>query len=73
MISLPTLRQLRYLDALARVRHFGRAAEAVNVTQSTLSAALKDLETTLGAALVDRDRRRVVFTPAGEEVLRRGA
>lgn len=72
MISLPTLRQLRYLDALARVRHFGRAAEAVNVTQSTLSAALKDLETTLGAALVDRDRRRVVFTPAGEEVLRRG-
>lgn len=72
MINLPTLRQLRYLDALARARHFGRAAETVNVTQSTLSAALKDLETTLGAVLVDRDRRRVVFTPAGEEVLRRG-
>jgi LysR family hydrogen peroxide-inducible transcriptional activator len=72
MNNLPTLRQLRYLDALARVRHFGRAAEAVNVTQSTLSAALKDLETTLGVPLVDRGKRSVVFTPAGEEVLRRG-
>jgi LysR family hydrogen peroxide-inducible transcriptional activator len=72
MTPQPTLRQLRYLDALARARHFGRAAEAANVTQSTLSAALKDLEATLGVALVDRGKRRVVFTPAGEEVLRRG-
>jgi LysR family hydrogen peroxide-inducible transcriptional activator len=68
----PTLRQLHYLDALARAGHFGRAAEAANVTQSTLSAALKDLEATLGVPLVDRGKRRVVFTPAGEEVLRRG-
>ncbi len=68
----PTLRQLHYLDALARARNFGRAAEAANVTQSTLSAAIKDLETTLGVALVDRGTRRVVFTPAGEEVLKRG-
>jgi len=73
MPTLPTLRQLRYLDALARARHFGRAAEACGVTQSTLSAALKDLEATLGVALVDRGRRSaVLFTPAGEEVLRRG-
>jgi len=68
----PTLRQLHYLDALARARHFGRAAEAANVTQSTLSAAIKDLEDTLGVALVDRGKRRVLFTPAGEEVLKRG-
>jgi LysR family hydrogen peroxide-inducible transcriptional activator len=72
MIRQPTLRQLHYLDALARAKHFGRAAEAASVTQSTLSAALKDLESTLGVTLVDRGRRRVVFTPAGEEVLRRG-
>ncbi len=72
MIRQPTLRQLHYLDALARARNFGRAAEAANVTQSTLSAAIKDLEATLGVALVDRGTRRVVFTPAGEEVLRRG-
>jgi LysR family hydrogen peroxide-inducible transcriptional activator len=72
MARRPTLRQLGYLDALARAGHFGRAAEAANVTQSTLSAALKDLEGLLGVALVDRGKRRVVFTPAGEEVLRRG-
>ena len=72
MNSLPTLRQLHYLDALARAGHFGRAAEAMNVTQSTLSAGVKDLEATLGVTLVDRGKRRVLFTPAGEEVLRRG-
>lgn len=72
MIRQPTLRQLHYLDALDRARNFGRAAEAANVTQSTLSAAIKDLEATLGVALVDRGTRRVVFTPAGEEVLKRG-
>ena len=72
MINLPTLRQLHYLDALARAGHFGRAAEAMNVTQSTLSAGVKDLEATLGVTLVDRGKRRLVFTPAGEEVLRRG-
>lgn len=72
MNNLPTLRQLQYLDALARAGHFGRAAETVNVTQSTLSAGVKDLEATLGVTLVDRGKRRVLFTPAGEEVLRRG-
>lgn len=72
MANLPTLRQLQYLDALARAGHFGRAAEAVNVTQSTLSAGVKDLEAALGVTLVDRGKHRVLFTPAGEEVLRRG-
>ncbi len=72
MMNLPTLRQLHYLDALARAGHFGRAAEAMNVTQSTLSAGIRDLEATLGVTLVDRGKRRVLFTPAGEEVLKRG-
>ena len=60
-----TLRQLRYFDALARHGHFGRAAEACFVTQSTLSAGLRELETLLGVTLVERTRRVVRFTPLG--------
>ena len=71
MKTLPTLRQFRHLVALAEHRHFGRAATACHVTQSTLSASLKELEDTLGAALVDRTKRSVVFTPVGEETVRR--
>ncbi|MCX7353994.1 MAG: hydrogen peroxide-inducible genes activator [Alphaproteobacteria bacterium] len=67
--NLPTLKQLRHLAALAEHGHFGRAAKAAHVTQSTLSASLKELEQTLGAALVDRTQRRVVFTPLGREVV----
>ena len=70
-MRLPTLRQLRHLVALAEHCHFGRAAAAVHVTQSTLSASLRELEQTLGAALVDRTQRRVVVTPLGNEVVRR--
>lgn len=70
-MRLPTLRQLRHLVALAEHCHFGRAAAAVHVTQSTLSASLRELEETLGAALVDRTQRRVVVTPLGNEVVRR--
>lgn len=69
--NLPTLKQLRHLAALAEHGHFGRAAKAAHVTQSTLSASLKELEQTLGAALVDRTQRRVVFTPLGREVVER--
>ena len=69
MINLPTLKQLRYLVALRDHGHFGRAAAAVYVTQSTLSAAIAELEAVLGAALVDRTRRRVLFTPVGEAVV----
>ncbi|HLI12944.1 MAG TPA: hydrogen peroxide-inducible genes activator [Alphaproteobacteria bacterium] len=72
MINLPTLRQLRHLTALAEHRHFGKAAAACHVTQSTLSASIKELEDTLGAALVDRTKRSVVLTPLGEETVRRG-
>jgi LysR family hydrogen peroxide-inducible transcriptional activator len=68
---LPTLRQLQYLLALSKYRSFSRAAEACCVTQSTLSGAIKDLETILGARLVDRDRRTVVITSAGAETVAR--
>lgn len=71
MTPLPTLKQLRYLVALAEHHHFGRAAEACFVTQSTLSAGLQELETLLGTALVDRGKRTIIFTPVGEAVLRR--
>jgi LysR family hydrogen peroxide-inducible transcriptional activator len=70
-MTLPTLKQLRYLTALAEERHFGRAAAACRVTQSTLSAGIRELETALRAALVDRTSRAVVFTPLGEETVRR--
>jgi LysR family hydrogen peroxide-inducible transcriptional activator len=71
MASFPSLRQLRYFVALADTLHFGRAARATNVSQSTLSAGVKELEETLGAALVDRTQRRVVLTPLGHDVLAR--
>ncbi|MFM7344143.1 MAG: LysR substrate-binding domain-containing protein [Tagaea sp.] len=71
MVHLPTLKQLRHYAALAETRNFGRAAEASNVTQSTLSASIQELEAILGAALVDRTKRKVVFTPLGERVLAR--
>jgi len=71
MINLPTLRQLRHLVALARHEHFGRAAQACHVTQSTLSASIKELEDQLQATLVDRTRRRVVVTPLGQAIVER--
>ncbi|MBX3453877.1 hydrogen peroxide-inducible genes activator [Ferrovibrio sp.] len=73
MINLPTPRQLRYLTALAESRHFGRAALACNVTQSTLSAGIQELESLLGAALVDRTRRKTVLTPLGQAMAAKAA
>ena len=70
-MALPSFTQLRYLVALYEHRHFGRAAEACNVSQPTLSASLKELEATLGLHLVERTRRAVVFTPTGVSVVRR--
>src|SRR5215831_19762783 len=67
MMNLPSLRHLRHLIALHDHGHFGRAAEACHVTQSALSASIKDLETVLDVTLVDRARRRVVLTPIGVE------
>jgi LysR family transcriptional regulator, hydrogen peroxide-inducible genes activator len=65
---LPTLKQLQYLVALHDHGHFGRAAEATFVTQSTLSAGLRELETLIGVTLVERTRRVVRFTPVGERI-----
>lgn len=66
-----SLRQFRYLDALARTRHFGRAAELVNITQPALSMQIKEMEATLGALLIERRRNDVQLTPVGIEVHRR--
>jgi DNA-binding transcriptional LysR family regulator len=63
------LRQLEYLAALARERHFGRAAEVCHVTQPTLSAAIRQLEDDLGAPIVERGHRYVGLTPQGQLVL----
>ena len=72
MIDLPSPRQLRYLVAIADSGGFGRAAQRCNVTQSTLSAGIKELEATLGATLVERRRKGgVTFTPIGEAVVER--
>lgn len=71
MIYFPTIRQLQYLVALHRTGHFGKAAEASYVSQSTLSAGLRELETLLGVTLVERSRRVVRFTALGEEVVKR--
>ncbi|HUF72799.1 MAG TPA: LysR family transcriptional regulator, partial [Gammaproteobacteria bacterium] len=59
MSVLPTLRQLGYLVELSEQLNFRAAAEAQFVTQSTISAGIKDLETLLGVQLVERDRRHV--------------
>jgi LysR family hydrogen peroxide-inducible transcriptional activator len=66
---LPTLKQLQYLVALSDQGHFGRAAEASFVSQSTLSAGIRELETLLGVTLVERSRRVVRFTGLGQEVV----
>src|SRR3954447_13195518 len=65
---LPTLKQLQYLVALREQGHFGRAADACYVTQSTLSAGLRELEALLGVALVERNRRVVRFTALGGRI-----
>src|SRR5918993_2989641 len=65
---VPTLKQLQYLVALEEEGHFGRAADACFVTQSTLSAGLRELESLIGIVLVERTRRVVRFTPLGARV-----
>jgi LysR family hydrogen peroxide-inducible transcriptional activator len=65
------LRDLRYLVALADLRHFGRAAEACFVSQPTLSTQVRKLEEELGVTLVERAPRKVMLTAAGQDVVRR--
>ncbi len=66
---LPTLKQLQYLVALKEHGHFGKAAESCFVTQSTLSAGIKELETLLDIVLVERTRRVVRFTELGDQMV----
>jgi LysR family hydrogen peroxide-inducible transcriptional activator len=68
IVHHPTPKQLQYLVALRAHGHFGKAAESCFVTQSTLSAGLRELETLLGTTLVERTRRVVRFTPLGLKI-----
>lgn len=61
------MKHLRYFDALARHRHFGRAAEASSISQPALSLQMKELEDILGAALVERGARQIRLTALGED------
>lgn len=63
------LRNLTYLRAIARHKHFGKAAESCNVSQPTLSVQLKKLEADLGVTLIERTNRAAMLTPIGERVL----
>ena len=67
-----TLKQLRYLTALAEHRHFGRAAEACAISQPALSMQIRGLEQDLGVALVERRHGDVILTETGRELARRG-
>lgn len=62
------LRELEYLVALAKHKHFGRAAKEVFATQPTLSIQIKKLEQELGVSLLERTNRRVMMTPIGEKI-----
>src|SRR5215510_6135186 len=66
-----TLRQLQYLVAVADTLSFRRAAELCNVSQPSLSAQVAEMEAALGVHLFERDRRGVLVTPAGQELLAR--
>jgi LysR family transcriptional regulator, hydrogen peroxide-inducible genes activator len=65
-----TLNELRYAVAVARERHFGRAAEACHISQPSLSVAVRKLEEELGVTLFERGHGEVTLTPAGEALLR---
>jgi LysR family hydrogen peroxide-inducible transcriptional activator len=66
-----TLRQLRFLTAVAETLNFSRAADLCFVTQPTLSAGIKELEERLGVQLIERTRRSVMLTPVGTEITAR--
>jgi LysR family transcriptional regulator, hydrogen peroxide-inducible genes activator len=70
MKRLPSVKQLQYLLALHEHQHFGRAAEACFVGQSTLSAAIANLEETMQTQLLERDHKTFIFTSLGEDVVR---
>lgn len=73
MSKLPSLRQLRYLVALSEARHFRKAAEAMGISQPSLSLQIGNLEALLGIRLVERGRGPVTLTPEGREVVARAS
>jgi LysR family hydrogen peroxide-inducible transcriptional activator len=66
----PSIKQLRYLCAVAEHKHFTKAADACFVTQSTLSAAIAELESQLDAKVFERNKKSVLITPLGEKLLK---
>src|ERR1700674_1533672 len=64
-----TIRELRYLVALANRAHFGRAAEECHVSQPTLSTQIRKLEEYLGVTLIERNAKSFALTPIGQEVV----
>ncbi len=71
MAHRPTLKQLNYLCAVAKYRHFGQAAKSCHVSQPTLSAGISELEDNLGVLLVERDNKSVMLTDVGQDVVAR--
>jgi LysR family hydrogen peroxide-inducible transcriptional activator len=71
MKRLASLKQLEYLCALAETRHFAKASAQCNVTPSTLSAGLRDLESVLGVSVAERTKRSVLMTPLGLDIAAR--
>ncbi len=69
MSKLPSLKNLNYLIALHQQQNFNRAAAACNVSQSTLSSGIQNLEEQLGCQLIERDHKSFLFTALGEEVV----
>lgn len=67
-MTLPTIKQLRYFVSLEKHQHFGNAAKACFVSQSAFSVAIKELESHLGAQLVDRTNKSVTITRTGREI-----
>ncbi len=65
----PSVKQLKYLCAVAEHRHFSKAALACHVTQSTLSAAIQELESQLGVKIFERNKKAVLITALGEKLL----
>ncbi|MEX2469695.1 MAG: LysR substrate-binding domain-containing protein [Pseudohongiellaceae bacterium] len=63
------MKQLKYLCAVAEYKHFSKAAESCHVTQSTLSAAIQELESQLGVVIFERNKKNVLITPLGERLL----
>lgn len=71
MKQMITLRQIQFALAVARHRHFKRAAEECNISQSALSLGIAELEKNLGVTIFERNNKQVIVTPIGEELLAR--